>query len=298
MKKSEFKKELAKENKSLKTFRKVGVALIILYFIILVATNLLFANDFMTVDTYLSIMVITIVAVVIPSIVIDVQNDIQIRRLYKEYQEENKKGEYIDKSGGLKIIVVIEIVLIVLFGAYIFGTNALKDNQEVIKGENEIVNNQTNTTNTKETKLVNIGEYSINVPEEFEVMSDDMIGLKYPNGNPPTIVYTNTAGTVNVACNDRSIEMDDSQLEGYVEIFQNLLGEVTGDMKIDYIEREDHKFASIEFTSQAVDTEIYNHMVLFTLNGYLRIVSFNSTPEHVAEWQSYSDSLVDLISFD
>ncbi len=29
MKKSEFKKELAKENKSLKTFRKVGVALII-----------------------------------------------------------------------------------------------------------------------------------------------------------------------------------------------------------------------------------------------------------------------------
>ena len=295
MKKSEFKKELVKENKSLKNFRIVGAIVIAIYLIMLIAVNILYVNNFITVDLYLSIMLIMIIAIVIPTVVIDVQNDIQIKKLYKEYKEENKKGQYQDKSGGLKIILAIEVVLIVLFGAYI-ATDIYKNSKFDIetKEDNEIISN---VTNEKETKLVNISEYSINVPIEFEVMSEEMKNLKYPNGNPPTIVYTNLNGTVNVACNDNSIEMEDSELEEYVELFKSLIEESTSDMEINYAEKNEHKFASIQFISQAVDTEIYNHMILFTLDGYLRIVSFNCTPEYIEEWQGYSNSLIDMITF-
>ena len=59
---------------------------------------------------------------------------------------------------------------------------------DIIDTSLEIVTNQGNTIITEYEDL---GDFSLKIPTEFNIMSEEAIGNKYPNGNAPSLVYTN-----------------------------------------------------------------------------------------------------------
>lgn len=53
----------------------------------------------------------------------------------------------------------------------------------------------------KPTEILS-GKVTILIPETFEIMSDEILAVKYPNGTRrPTSVYTNKDANINVAFN-------------------------------------------------------------------------------------------------
>ena len=54
----------------------------------------------------------------------------------------------------------------------------------------------------------------------------------------------------------------------------------------------------MEFTTQSSDTEIYNHMIVFSVDSKLRLVNFNCTKEFSDEWKEISKFIIESIKFE
>ena len=70
------------------------------------------------------------------------------------------------------------------------------------------------------------------------------------------------------------------------------------DVKLKFWERNNHKIGEMKFTTQGSDTEIYNHIIAFSVNDKLRLVNFNCTKEQMNEWQKVSKFIMDSIMFE
>lgn len=54
-------------------------------------------------------------------------------------------------------------------------------------------------------------------------MSDEIVNVKYPNGNAPLLVYTNDKATINVALVMNDVTMKNNQIEEYVKQWNRLI---------------------------------------------------------------------------
>ena len=136
------------------------------------------------------------------------------------------------------------------------------------------------------------------IPGEFKIMSDEMLNVKYPNGNPPSLVYTNERGTINVALVMNDVAMKNTQIEEYIKTMESTYKNYSKDIKINFWERNNHKIGEMEFTTQSSDTEIYNHMIVFSVDSKLRLVNFNCTKEFSDEWKEISKFIIESIKFE
>lgn len=123
-----------------------------------------------------------------------------------------------------------------------------------------------------------------------------MINIKYPNDNPPSFVLTNDKTAVNIAVNITNVPMKNSQIKNYMDAMVEQLS-TNNPVIHTRFERDNHEVGDIRFVSKAVDTNIYNHMIVFSDNGMLRIVSFNCTEELQEEWQEIGDFIINSIRF-
>ena len=146
-----------------------------------------------------------------------------------------------------------------------------------------------------------ISEYLDGIAEvisEFKIMSDEIVNVKYPNGNAPSLVYTNDKTTINVALVMNDVTMKNNQIEEYVKTMESTYKNYSKDVKLNFWERNNHKIGEMEFTTQGSDTEIYNHIITFSVNDKLRLVNFNCTKEQMSEWREVSKFIVDSIMFE
>ena len=137
--------------------------------------------------------------------------------------------------------------------------------------------------------------FKIKIPSEFKIMSDEIVIIKYPNGNAPSLVYTNDKTTINVALVMNDVTMKNSQIEEYVKTMESTYKNYSKDVKLNFGERNNHKIGEMKFTTQGSDTEIYNYIIAFSVNDKLRLVNFNCTNEQMSEWQEVKfimDSIV------
>ena len=154
-----------------------------------------------------------------------------------------------------------------------------------------------NKGNIIKTQYEDFGGFSLKIPTEFKIMSDEMLNVKYPNGNPPSLVYTNERGTINVALVMNDVAMKNTQIEEYIKTMESTYKNYSKDVKVNFWEINNHKIGEIEFTTQASDTEIYNHIIAFSVDGKLRLVNFNCTKELEDEWKEISKFIIDSIKF-
>ena len=294
MKKNEFKKMMKKENKAFKNYYVYEMILILLLAIIVIPNIILTVNNMIPLNITI-INTILIIIVALPIIVFDIKNDLDIKNIHQYYLKEKKIPEYKDKTKILNVYLMISIVVLIVWAIITIPNITKTENLSEIKNTLVIT---TNNGNNIETQYEMFDGFKIKIPSEFKIMSDEIVNVKYPNGNAPSLVYTNDKTTINVALVMNDVAMKNSQIEEYVKIMESTYKNYSKDVKINFWERNNHKIGEMEFTTEGSDTEIYNHIITFSVNDKLRLVNFNCTKEQMSEWQEVSKFIMDSIMFE
>ena len=294
MKKSEFKKMMKKENKAFKNYYVYEMILILLLAIIVIPNIILTINNMIPFNiTIINTLLIIIVA--LPIILLDIKNDLDIKNMHQYYLKEKKIPEYKDKTKNLNVCLIISIAVLIVWTIITIPNITKTENLSEI--ENTLVIT-TNNGNNIETQYEMFDGFKIKIPSEFKIMSDEIVNVKYSNGNAPSLVYTNDKTTINVALVMNDVAMKNSQIEEYVKTMESTYKNYSKDVKLNFWERNNHKIGEMEFTTKGSDTEIYNHIIAFSVNDKLRLVNFNCTKEQMNEWKEVSKFIVDSIIFE
>lgn len=236
-----------------------------------------------------------IIIVALPIIVLDIKNDLDIKKIYQYYLKEKKIPEYKDKTKILNVCLIISIVVLIVWAIITIPNITKTENLSEIETTLVIT---TNKGNNIETQYEMFDGFKIKIPSEFKIMSDEIVNVKYPNGNAPSLVYTNDKTTINVALVMNDVTMKNNQIEEYVKTMESTYKNYSKDVKLNFWERNNHKIGEMKFTTQGSDTEIYNHIIAFSVNDKLRLVNFNCTKEQMSEWREVSKFIVDSIMFE
>jgi amino acid transporter len=294
MEKNEFKKMMKKENKAFKNYYVYEMILILLLAIIVIPNIILTINNMIPFNiTIINALLIIIVA--LPFIVLDIKNDLDIKNMHQYYLKEKKIPEYKVKTKNLNVCLIISIAVLIIWAIITIPNITKTENLSEI--ENTLVIT-TNNGNNIETQYEMFDGFKIKIPSEFKIMSDEILNVKYPNGNAPSLVYTNDKTTINVVLVMNDVTMKNNQIEEYVKTMESTYKNYSKDVKLKFWERNNHKIGEMEFTTEGSDTEIYNHIITFSVNDKLRLVNFNCTKEQMNEWQKVSKFIMDSIMFE
>ena len=294
MEKNEFKKMMKKENKAFKNYYVYEMILILLLAIIVIPNIILTINNMIPFNiTIINTLLIIIVA--LPFIVLDIKNDLDIKNMHQYYLKEKKIPEYKVKTKNLNVCLIISIAVLIIWAIITIPNITKTENLSEI--ENTLVIT-TNNGNNIETQYEMFDGFKIKIPSEFKIMSDEILNVKYPNGNAPSLVYTNDKTTINVVLVMNDVTMKNNQIEEYVKTKESTYKNYSKDVKLKFWERNNHKIGEMEFTTEGSDTEIYNHIITFSVNDKLRLVNFNCTKEQMNEWQKVSKFIMDSIMFE
>ena len=294
MEKNEFKKMMKKENKAFKNYYVYEMILILLLAIIVIPNIILTINNMIPFNiTIINTLLIIIVA--LPFIVLDIKNDLDIKNMHQYYLKEKKIPEYKVKTKNLNVCLIISIAVLIIWAIITIPNITKTENLSEIETTLVIT---TNKGNNIETQYEMFDGFKIKIPSEFKIMSDEILNVKYPNGNAPSLVYTNDKTTINVVLVMNDVTMKNNQIEEYVKTMESTYKNYSKDVKLNFWERNNHKIGEMEFTTQGSDTEIYNHIITFSVNDKLRLVNFNCTKEQMSEWREVSKFIVDSIMFE
>lgn len=138
-----------------------------------------------------------------------------------------------------------------------------------------------------EKKQVLNDKVEILLPKNFGIMSEEMLQLKYPSANRPTLVYSDEDGTVNIAFNHTTSRASQKEIEKYKDVFVSTFKSsyptaVWGEKGVKEI--NGRKVGFLEVTTPAIDTKIYNLLFFTDMEGKLLICTFNCTSKKKSAW--------------
>lgn len=121
---------------------------------------------------------------------------------------------------------------------------------------------------------------SFDAPSGFTRLTEEEIALKYPSNRAPAFVVGNDRRTTSIAYDLKPQEFSAEKLDEAKTAFENLFqrivaGLVWKDRKI--ITLQGQRWIYLEMTSQAIDTDIHNIMLVTSHKGKLLLFNFNST---------------------
>ena len=131
------------------------------------------------------------------------------------------------------------------------------------------------------------GALSLLLPSGFEPMSEQMLQTKYPGANRPTLVYTNSTGSINIAINHTQNAVQPSQLKQLHQALDSATRKQVPDGNWRFSGFQTYsgtEWVQLEFLSEAADTRIENMMAATSVDGRMLVVSFNVTEELAGEW--------------
>lgn len=146
---------------------------------------------------------------------------------------------------------------------------------------------------TLERKQILSGKASMLIPESFTLMGPEMVGLKYPNvGHQPTEVYTNMQGSINVALKHTENQPRNENLSEVKKVIDAGINRPP----IHFFKSQEEvingvECVVIEFISPAVDSEVYNLMLITILEGRLAMVTFNCSGKQ-NEWKPLGREII------
>ncbi len=295
----EFKKMLKKQNHPIMKETLWMLIITIVYIIGLGSLLYLQLNKILPATISL-IFIVILILIAIPAMISDLKRDKKLKQMHLYYLKEDKLPEEKGNVKMLQMVLVSLIVAIVLISCYIVPKYILSGEKEVIKKNNketfEVTRNDGVVIKTEYYTFDNDNFY-LKIPEEFNSMSSDLLNVKYPNGNVPTYVLTNDETTINVVVNVTKDKMNNESITPFLENMKQTLSTSSKIIESNVYEKENHNIGEIKFISKAVDTDIYNHMIIFSVDDTLRIVSFNCTKKLKDNWESVGEFVIDSLTF-
>ncbi len=124
------------------------------------------------------------------------------------------------------------------------------------------------------------GAITFAAPPGFTALSRSEIATKFPKARAPRFVIGNAARTTTIAYDLKPHTVADAQLEammaGFVRSFEQAVKGIVWKKRA-VVERVGKRWVHLEFTSEAVDTDIHNIMLVTPHSKELLILNFNST---------------------
>ena len=119
-------------------------------------------------------------------------------------------------------------------------------------------------------------------PEGFNPLSKEVIATKWPTKQAPTYVIGNSTASTTVAYDLKPHNISPEELPNAQKSFTLLMERIIPGIewkKNEIIELSGQKWILMEMTSRAVDTDIYNIVLMTGIGGKMLIFNFNSTKE-------------------
>lgn len=195
------------------------------------------------------------------------------------------------------VVIVVVIIAILFVVQLYFNTKT-----EELKKEEETLN--TFDLQTKSGKKIELeyfkfedGEFYLKLPKSFQQLDKETLDAKYNSANPPTMAFSNEETTVNIAMSITDTKMQDEAIETFFATMKSQLETQYEVIDSNTKEKEGHTIGQIQFISKGADTDIYNHMIIFSCNDKFRTISFNCTKELQEEWQEAGAFIVNSLMF-
>lgn len=143
------------------------------------------------------------------------------------------------------------------------------------------------------------GTVVMHIPENFELMSEDMAQLKYPSGRRPPVVFTNYDGTVNVTIKPTSTDMTEYQVPSTLAAILPVLERINSAQILHrgVVKIGGRRVFYIDMYAPALDTDIRNVIVGAPIKDRLVMFSFNVTRELDEQWIEVGKRILRSIEF-
>jgi Flp pilus assembly secretin CpaC len=126
---------------------------------------------------------------------------------------------------------------------------------------------------------------SLQAPTGFTPLTDAEIAAKFPRTNPPKYVVGNARRTTSIAYDLKPNPIKEAELEKGLGVFETMLARVIPGLvwkRKEIIEQAGQRWIYLEMTSTAIDTDIYNIMLITPFDGKMLVFNFNATKNDFA----------------
>jgi len=139
-----------------------------------------------------------------------------------------------------------------------------------------------------ETLSIDGGAITFEAPEEFKPVPQEIIDIKYPSSRAPKYVIGNESAATTIAYDlkPHNIPQDkiDEARKAFTQMFPRLIpGIEWKENKV--ITLTGRKWIYMEMTSYAIDTDIYNIILITGYKGQMLIFNFNSTKKEFPKYE-------------
>lgn len=131
---------------------------------------------------------------------------------------------------------------------------------------------------------------TLTVPDDFTVFSANEIKQKWPtSASPPSFVVGSTSRSTSIAYdlkkNPLKLEELDQAMMAFEGVFTRIVPGISWKRR-EITEIAGRKWVMLELTSNAVDTDIYNIMLITSFRGRMLALNFNSTKRDFVQMES------------
>ena len=198
-----------------------------------------------------------------------------------------------------KIIIGIIVAAVIIAGAIfciIQLTHKKDEGNKVEDDKTETAQTLENGKGSKlEAKYISLDGYNYKIlaPSDFTEMSADQIAEDYGTSEAPDLVMTNKDNTVNLALSKPENALSDSQISDYLDAIEEVFDTAGAkEIKTNLTEINGHKVGEIKMVTDYTDEDIFNHMVFFSYDGKLAVISFNCLDDMRSEWGKVGEEMM------
>lgn len=132
-------------------------------------------------------------------------------------------------------------------------------------------------------------EVTFEAPEGFKPLSKEMIAAKWPTNRAPAYAVGTPSGSTTVAYDLKPHRITQEALpelrKSFTQTFERIIPGIVWKQNT-IIEHSGQKWIYMELTSSAVDTDIYNMMLVTGFDGGMLAFNFNSTKEDFPKYEA------------
>lgn len=144
------------------------------------------------------------------------------------------------------------------------------------------------------TENINTLHITVALPDDFTIMPDSLIEIKYPSKNRPQVVYSNESGSVSFGVSEKNKpdlicldEVKDVMLES-----MKALNPKASPLTVD-----GYNAWLITFKSQAIDSKILNMQLITMTDKKFLIATFNMTEKNIDKYHDIGILSLSSIKF-
>ncbi len=196
------------------------------------------------------------------------------------------------------IIAIIAVVALIAAAICIIGALASKNSGGNQDDSSLTIENGKGEKIAAERVTVADKKFSFLVPTDFKKLSAEQIAKKY-SGEVPGVVYSKNADKIEVdlAISTTNNEIKNSEIKDYLNAMEGIMKEVSEVIDTNYYDVSGHNIASLQLVTDSTEGKMYNHMIFFSYEGKLVLVSFNCANDQREAWEKAGDNIINSLEF-